>query len=185
MVFRNVHGLPFCFKTVHWASGWVKLLMVTANSTLYLMKVRQLLWSHPRTKGQTNMKGSGIKLKTGSFQEYSSKQKNAEQTGVDFLYCNGRQTQVRVGSVRPECPLFHGVVEVMFTRWEPSPALCSTSRPGDQKWEEKPTSGGLRGNSIKIVEQTSCSNQHLGRRRKALTLKSDRFGFSCLLHTWP
>lgn len=76
IVFWNVHGLPFCFKIVHWSSGWVKLLMVTANSMLYLMKVRPLLWSHPRTKGQTNMKGSVIKLKTGSFQEYSSKQKN-------------------------------------------------------------------------------------------------------------
>ena len=95
------------------------------------------------------MKGSGIKLKTGSFQKYSSKQKNTEQSGVDFLYCNGRQMQIWVGFLRPECPLLHGVVEVVFTQWEPSPALCSTSRPGDQRREEKPTSGGLTGNSIK------------------------------------
>lgn len=58
-----------------------------ANSMLNLMKLRQLLWSRPRTKGRTNMKGLWIKLKTGSFQEYSSKQKNTEQTGVDFLDC--------------------------------------------------------------------------------------------------
>lgn len=30
------------------------------------------------------MKGLGIKLKTGSFQEYSSKQKKTEQAGVDL-----------------------------------------------------------------------------------------------------
>ena len=45
------------------------------------------------------MKGLGIKLKTGSFQEYSSKQKNSEETGVDFSDYNGKQIQIWVGSV--------------------------------------------------------------------------------------
>ena len=45
------------------------------------------------------MKGLGIKLKTGSFQEYSSKQKNSEETGVDFLDCNGKQMQIWVASI--------------------------------------------------------------------------------------
>ena len=99
MLFRNVHWLPFCVTIVHWASGWATLLMGAATSTLNLIKVRQLLWSHPRTKGQKNMKGLGIKLKTGSFQEYSSKQKNSEEMGVDLLDYNGKQPQIWVGSL--------------------------------------------------------------------------------------
>ena len=45
------------------------------------------------------MKGLGIKLKTGSFQEYSSKQKNSEEMGVDLLDYNGKQPQIWVGSL--------------------------------------------------------------------------------------
>lgn len=36
------------------------------------------------------MKGLGIKLKTGGFQEYSSKQKNTEQAGVGFSDGDGK-----------------------------------------------------------------------------------------------
>ena len=42
---------------------------------------------------------------------------------------------------------FIRVVEVLFTRWEPSPALCSASRAGHQRWEEKPTWGGSHGHT--------------------------------------
>lgn len=49
------------------------------------------------------MKDLGIKLKTGSLQEYSSKLKNIEQTGVALLSSNGKQMQLGVKFLRPEC----------------------------------------------------------------------------------
>lgn len=45
------------------------------------------------------MKGLGIKLKIGSFQEHSFKQKK-KKAGVDLLDCNGKQAQICMGSVK-------------------------------------------------------------------------------------
>lgn len=119
----------------------------------------------------------------GHFQEYSSRQKNTEEPGVDRLDSNGKQIQICVGSVKGQNAHESCFMELLSQHSaDGRPALLCAQLPDQDTRGERNSppgegQGGSQALSQKILEEMSCSNQYLHRGEKAPTLTSDRFGF--------
>lgn len=95
------------------------------------------------------MKGLGIKLKIGSFQEHSFKKK--KKIGVDLLDCNEKQIQICMSSVKGRHVRVRHFIQLRKHSPAGSPAL-SCGQLLDQYTEaesKSPPGGRLPGTPIK------------------------------------
>lgn len=150
MLFRNVHWLPFCFRIVHWASSRATLLMGTATSTLNLIKVWQLLWRHPRTKGPKKYERPSDKVKNRQFPGIQSQAEKFWRNGSWPLGLQWEATpDLGWVSMGPNVHESHFIELLRYHSPDGSPALlCAQLLEQDTRGERKsPPEAGSHGHT--------------------------------------